>query len=194
MAKKTTKKQVAEVAQKAGNAAAKSAKKVGKAVSENPKTALYVVGGVLVVFAGYKLFQAVNNAFKGNDVDNSVANTGGSTNGATISNQQAINYAQQLLDAMNAKEPFYGTDEEVIEAVFNQLKNGQDFIKVFNAFGKKDYNGHNSPAEGGIWNWIDSYEKRDLIYWLRSEISANSDAALYNLVKTRVESTGVFTF
>ena len=187
-----TKVDVKKAASKAGKAAKKGLKTAGKAAVNNPKTTLYVVGGLVALYVGYKIYKSLNSAFEGSNIDNQVPHTGGNTTGATISNQVAANYAQQLLDAMNAKEPFYGTDEDTVEAVFDALSNGADFLKVYNAFGLKDYNGHNSPPSG-FWAYLDSYEKRNLVYWLKSEISPTSDARLYNKVKQRVESAG-FTF
>lgn len=189
-AKTTTK----EIIGKAGE----SAKELGKAAQESPKTLIYVGLGVLVVVVGYKLIKGtskkVDEIFDGDpDIDNQVNGTGGSTNKATISNQTAINLAQQLLDAMNAKSPIYGTDNDTIDLVFDKLKNGDDYIKVYNAFGRKDYNGYNSPPEG-FWSILDSYEKRDLNYWLKSELSNFFEPTLYKKVKERIESTGVFVF
>lgn len=111
------------------------------------------------------------------------------TSTSTITNQMAQNYASQLLDAFNSKEPFWGTDEKVVEAVFDQLKTPGDFAKVFDAFGNKDYNGYNSPPTGFFSN-LDSYEPRNLVYWLREEIDP-ADGEVYNKVKSRVESTGL---
>lgn len=179
-------------AKKAAKKAAKGLETAGKTVAKNPTTTLYVVGGLVALFVGYKLYRNFNNAWNGGNIDNQIPNTGGNASGATITDQVARNYAQQLLDAMNVKEPFYGTDEATIEAVFDNLQNGADFLKVFNAFGNKDYNGWNSPPEG-FWSFLDSYDKRNLVYWLKSEISPTTEPRLYNKVKQRVESAG-FTF
>lgn len=168
--------------------------KTGEAVKKN-KTLLLIVGGV-AVYSIYKIVSnttsAVDDIFNP-DIDNEVEGTGGSTQGASISNQQATNYAQQLLDAMNYNPCWicYGTDEEKILAVFQRLKNTGDFIKVYNAFGKKDYNGYNSPPDGILAN-LDSYEPRNLVYWLKSELEPK-DGDVYDIVKERVELAG-FTF
>lgn len=172
--------------------AKEAAKKGVKKVQDNPITAIKVVGVSLGVFLAYRLFSSatkkIDTVFDGPVLDDIVNGTGGTTSNATISNQQAINYAQQLLDAMNAKEPFYGTDEETIEKVFDKLQTPDDFIKVYNAFGTKDYNGNNSPPSG-VWAYLDSYEKRNLVYWLKSELSP-SDGSVYTKVKQRIESAG----
>lgn len=192
------KKGLKDTAKKAGVAALKKtksfAKDTGKSILKNPKSAANIFIGIVGIFALYKIYKVINSGFAGDpNIDNEVIGTGGSTDGATISNQQAKNFAQQLLDAMNEKAPIYGTDEAAIEAVFARLKVGQDFIKVYNAFGKKDYNGNNSPPTG-FWSYLDSYEPRDLVYWLRSELSPTRDAKIFKIVKERIESTGVFTF
>jgi hypothetical protein len=168
---------------KAEKAVSKTAETAGK----NPKKTLYVLGGALLLVGAYKAYQFVNKATSTPEIDDQVNGTGGSTNGATITDQQAINYAQQLLDAFNAKEPVWGTDEATVEAVFKLLKNGADFVKVYKAFGTKDYNGYNSPPTG-FWSYLDSYEPRNLVYWLASEI--DTDEPIYPMIKQRVESAG----
>jgi len=169
-----------------------AAKKTQNTITENPIQTVKVVGAIAGVYFIYKLVKTINKRIEETTIDNEVQGTGGNTTQATISNQLATNYAQQLLDAFNAKEPFYGTDEAMVESVFNKLKNGADFLRVYYAFGNKDYNGHNSPPEG-FWQYLDSYEKRNLVYWLKSEISESSEPELYNQVRTRVESAG-FSF
>ncbi|SEA12950.1 hypothetical protein [Bizionia paragorgiae] len=166
-----------------------AAKKTQNTITENPIQTVKVVGVIVGAYFIYKLVKTINKRIDETKIDNEVDGTGGNTNTATISNQLATNYAQQLLDAFNAKEPFYGTDEEMIKSVFNKLKNGADFLKVYYAFGNKDYNGHNSPPEG-FWQYLDSYEKRNLIYWLKSEVDPKKDAELYTIIKNRIESAG----
>jgi len=175
-----------------------TAKKTGEYIENNPKQTLYVVLGIVGVVLGYKIYKSaskgVDKVFNGDtNIDNEVNDVGGKTSNATISNQAANNYAQQLLDAMNVKRPIYGTDTNTIDLVFDKLKNGDDYMKVYLAFGKKDYNGYNSPPEG-FWSNFDSYEKRDLNYWLKSELSSFFEPSVYKKVKQRVESTRVFVF
>jgi len=165
--------------------ATKSINEAGDYATNNPKTIFYVVGGVAAIYLGYKLV----DSFLPPKIDNSVSGTGGSVAGSTLTNNEAANLAQQLLDAFNAKEPFWGTDEETIIAVFGLIKNNADFWKIFNAFDDKDYNGYNSPPEGA-WSWVDSYEKRNLIYWLKSEVQPG-DGNVYDVVKQRLTSAGI---
>lgn len=153
------------------------------------KTMFYIGGGLLGVVLIYQLFSSAKSVFQGDqNIDDTVPVGNLPGNNATISAQQAAIFAQQLLDAMNAKEPFWGTDEPAILAVFRKLKNGDDFRLIYNAFGNKDYNGYNSPPVG-VWSNLDSYEKRNLVYWLKSEISP-SDGQVYDLVKKYVELAG----
>jgi len=187
-AKETVKK----VAQKAGNAA----KKTGQYVAKNPRTSLYIALGIGAVVLAYVLIKKttdkVGQIFEGDpNIDDNVVITLGNlsivSSKLTIGNDQAKIYAQQLLDAMNAKQPFYGTDEKTILEVFKKI-NSEDFKLIFYHFGMKDYNGHNSPPTG-FWSNLDSYEKRNLVYWLNSELSP-SDGQVYDLVKKTVNEAG----
>lgn len=165
-----------------------SINKAGDFAKNNKKTVLYVAGGIAAIYLGYKGYQLIKSLFPPK-IDNSVSNTGGSIVGATLSNKEASNLAQQLLDAFNAKEPFWGTDEKTVLEVFKLIKNDADFWKVFYAFGDKDYNGYNSPPEG-FWSYFDSYEKRNLVYWIITEIKPK-DGEVYNVVKERLTSVGI---
>jgi len=168
--------------------ALENATKKAENLAVNPMT--YKIGGSLIV--GYFLYKGitkVGSTITGEPIDNQVNGTGGSSVGATISTTEANNYAQQLLDAFNSMYPMYGTDDETVAAVFNKFKNEKDFIKVFNAFGTKDYNGYNSPPTG-VWQYLDSYDKRDLVYWLKSELEDSKDEPVYALVKTVVNAAG----
>jgi hypothetical protein len=160
-------------------------------VSKNPITTLYIVGGAVALYFGWRLYRNISNRFNP-DIDDSVNNGNvpiSNTGDFSISNQQAVNFAQQLLDAMNKnRNSFFlgGTDEDAIENVFNQLQTGDDFLLVYNAFGLKEYNGFNSPVEG--WEWFDTYVKRDLIYWLKSELSSSSST--YKAIKPIIIDAG----
>ena len=153
------------------------------------KTKLYAIGAIVGLFLVYKIFYTVGNIVNGDsDIDDSISVGDLPTGTASFSLQQAKVYAQQLLDAMNAKQPIWGTDEAMILAVFEKFKTVDDFRLVYNVFGLKDYNGNNSPPTG-VWSNLDSYEKRNLIYWLKSELSP-SDEKVYNVVKQYVLNAG----
>lgn len=171
------------------------------AATKNPKTTLYIVGVVISVYLIYKIATAtsdkITSILEGDpNIDDKVIGTGGQIikQNVTITEFQAKNFAQQLLDAMNEKQPLYGTDEEMIEKVFDQLKTKDDFLMVFKAFGEKDYNGNNSPPTG-IWSNIDSYKKQNLVYWLKSELqlswlSTATDKRVHQKVKNLVIQAG----
>ena len=185
-----TKKQVKQVTKKGVDKASK--------LAVNPITYKVLAGGI-VAYLLYKVVSGVgkkiSDSITGENINDSVGNTGGSTSKATISKQEANNYAQQLLDAMNVDRNswfFAGTDEDSISRVFDKIKNSDDFIMIYNSFGKKDYNGYNSPLEDSWTNWIDSYSKRDLVYWLKEELS-ESDGEVYTKVKRIINGSG-FTF
>jgi len=174
----------------------KAIETTGKIVA-NPLFLKLALGSILL-YGGYRVVKSladkVSNVIDTDisdlgdaNIDNQVEGTGGSTTGATITNTQANNYAQQLLDACNAMYPMYGTDTDTISAVFKKFITPTDFIKVYNAFGLKDYNGYNSPPTG-IWSYLDSYDKHNLVYWLKSELSESDEP--YSLVKSVIESAG----
>lgn len=104
----------------------------------------------------------------------------------TITKEQAQQFSQQILDACNAKKPFYGTDTQTIKKIFLKLKTPEDFKLLFEVFGEKKYNGYNSPPTN-IFKYLDSYEPRNLVYWLKSELSP-SDGEVYDIVKKVVKS------
>ncbi len=172
-----------EIAKKIG----KNANTVGDFIVEY-KTPLLLVGGA---FLGWYVIKNTTKGIAGVFKEKSEQVTIDlpiSSQKTTISKTQSQQFAQQLLDASNHMEPLYGTDEETIKKVFLQLKTAEDFKLVYKAFGHKNYNGWNSPPVG-IFRHLDTYEPRDLVYWLKSEIKP-SDGEVYNIVKARVESAG----
>jgi len=188
LVKKDTKQKAKVIAKKTATAAKKGVDKTGDFVKSNPKTALYVVGGLVVGVVLYKVIKSITSGdILKPDIDNQVDVGNLPTTGASITGQKARVFAQQLLDAMNHKQPLWGTDEAIILNVFNKLTPA-DFRMVFNAFGNKDYNGHNSPPEGP-WAFLDSYEPRNLVYWLNSELSPR-DGEVYRKVKETVIAAG----
>lgn len=74
--------------------------------------------------------------------------------------------AERLFDAMNR----LGTDEDAIMGVF-QTVSVANAKKVWAAFGKRPYNDNLGNDFVGPWGTL---TKRDLTYWLKSELSAGS--------------------
>jgi len=180
-----TKNKITKIAK--SDSAKKAIEKTGNVVT-NPLF-LKVALGCVLLYGGYKVVKSITNKITGDDIDDNVGGTGGDYPKATITNTQANNYAQQLLDACNSMFPMYGTDDELILSVFKKFKHPDDFIKVFHAFGLKDYNGYNSPPTG-IFSALDSYEKRNLVHWLKSELDDSQGEPVYTLVKSVIESAG----
>ena len=174
-------------------AAKSTAKKAVNVVKQNPTVAFDVVLGIAAITAVYFLIKNISNF--SNRLSNGDPNISDNVDVKpkpkpsllSITKEQGKILAQQLLDAMNAKEPFFGTDEKTIFAIFQRI-NSEDFKLIFNEFGLKDYNGFNSPPTGFLSNF-DSYEKRNLIYWLKNEITP-SDGIVYDRVKKVVEHAG----
>lgn len=108
----------------------------------------------------------------------------------TITEAQAKIHAQTLLEASD-RYP-YGTYDDMILSVFKKI-NADDFKMIFKAFGMRLYNDYNSPPESWFWQQLDNYTDRNLVYWLRSELSDSKGTEVYNLVKKIVEEAG-FTF
>ncbi|SED22018.1 hypothetical protein SAMN04489761_4667 [Tenacibaculum sp. MAR_2009_124] len=188
MKKNSLSKKVGKIATKEN--AKKAIKETGGFIAKNKKEVAYVAAGVVGIFLIYKIYKGLSKASaifdeKIQDVDVNIIVDSTKT---TISKEQAQQYARTILDACNAMQPLYGTDEEAIKQVFLKLKTGDDFKKVYKAFGKKDYNGNNSPPSSFI-RFLDNYTPRDLIYWLREELSP-SDGQVYTIVKNRIESAG----
>lgn len=176
--KKPTKKQVKD-----------AANKVAKKTNEAMKNPLFIK--VVGLSAGaYILYRVVNKMLtapkpdKVNDIPIVVVPDATVT---TISVEQAGIYAQTLLEAMD-KQP-YGTYVDRILGVFKQI-NADDFKLIFNAFGQKNYNGGGSPPESWFWQQFDNYSKRNLVFWLKSELNSWLDAETYDLVKKIVKQAG----
>ena len=184
MKKKNTSGKVAKTRTK------KTLKNTAGFIESNKKELLILAGVVVAGVVGYSIVSSMRNSLDGAleplnetvDVDVII-----DTSKVTITKEQSQQFAKTLLDACNYAYPFYGTDEEAIKDVFLKLKTADDFKLVYEAFGMKNYNGYNSPPSSFLRH-LDSYAPRDLVYWLRSELSS-SDVA-YKIVKQRVESAG----
>ncbi len=190
MKKKTSiSKKVKNIATKKN--AAKAVKSTGGFLAENKKELFYVVGAVVIGVVGYKIYKGVSKGVSSVfDEKSETVNVETNINKSelTISKEQSQQFAKTLLDACNAMQPFYGTDEDSIKNVFVKLKSADDFKMVYKEFGMKNYNGNNSPPSG--WGrHFDNYAPRDLIYWLKSELD-ESDGEVYEIVKSRIESAG----
>lgn len=140
-------------------------------VKDNPKTALYVVGGAIGVYLLFKFAKGLGNALDlstdpnagGNAVD--INDPSFVPNGGTITNAQAQTAAATIMDAMH-------TWGQVNRAEFNRIKDvfqgrtTADYNTISKAFGKPRrsiFTGEGSIA-------ILGGEKLGLSQWLVSEI------------------------
>lgn len=105
----------------------------------------------------------------------------------TITDEEAKKYAQTLLEAMDLQP--YGTEVSKIKGVFENI-NADDFILVFNAFGMKNYNGTGSPPETWVFQQLDNFTERNLVYWLGSELSSWWDGETFDMVEKTVTEAG----
>lgn len=166
--------------------------KTGDFLVANKKPLLYIGGAIAVVVVGYavvsRLKKGVGNFF-------SDQSTGASifvpitidSSKATISDELANTYANQLFNAMaNA-----GTNNTLIGSVFDKITKKEDFLKVYNSFGRKSYTG---AFVGGTPNkldkWLGNHDELDLIEWLDNEIG-NSNPFLWTKIKKTVNNAGL---
>ncbi|MFL0077020.1 hypothetical protein [Tenacibaculum maritimum] len=193
MKKKTNlSKKVRKIAKKENTK--KAIKETGSFIQKHKKELLYIGGALAIGIIGYKLYKSTGSALA-NALEDKVETVEvevviNNTN-TTISKEQAQQFAKTLLDACDAMQPIYGTDEESIKEVFLKIKTEDDFKMIYEAFGMKNYNGNGSPPVG-IIRHLDNYAPRDLVYWLKKEIKP-SDGDVYTIVKERIESAG-YTF
>lgn len=166
----------------------KGINKAGDYAKSNPKTVIYVAGGIAAIYLGYKGFKLLKNIFDPK-IDNNVdVNLSINQSLLTINQNQANIYASQLLDAFNVDELFDSTDENIVEDIFNKI-NSEDFKLIYNAFGEKPYSTLTgaSPQSAGS-NWFAS--DMDLVAWLRAEIGAFLNPTLHNKIKSIVTGAG----
>ncbi len=163
----------------------KSLGKTGDFIANNKKPLLYVGGAIAVVVIGYAVVKRLKGGIAGESIVGSkfIEQDVDETK-TTITDAQAKNYAENLLQAFNYT---FGTDKGVIESVFSKL-HPEDFKKVYNAFGKRSY----SALTGGtpspltyLWN----SENLDLISWLNYELGVG-DGALKTKIRKVVEPAG----
>ncbi len=163
----------------------KSLAKTGDFIGNNKKPLLYIGGAIAVVVIGYTVVKRLKKGIVGESIEGSkFIEQDIDESKTTITDAQAKNYAESLLQAFNYT---FGTDKSVIDSVFSKL-NPEDFKKVYNAFGKRSY----SALTGGtpspltfFWNM----ENIDLIAWLNYELGLG-DGALKAKIRKVVEPAG----
>lgn len=162
--------------------------KTGDFIANNKKPLLYIGGAVALVFIGYAVVNKFNKGFGGLFADKSVGVskfiplTVDKTK-VTISDAQANTYSNQLFNAMKDA----GTNDTIISSIFNKINKKDDFLKVYNAFGKKS---HGYWGEPTIINYVIGYDDYDLVEWLESEVG-NLNPITWNTIKKVVNNAGL---
>lgn len=169
--------------------------KTGDFLAKNKTPILYIGGAIFIIAIAIPIVRRINSVvnpkpqpakqfdfLKDINVDYSKA---------TITNQQAKIMANQLVDAMSV---FSGTDKKAIENIFDKIKNKEDMIALYKAFGKRKYSYINSgEASGFLWGIFENavgYADLDLVGWLSEELDF-LDKKLRLLVNEKLKLIGV---
>lgn len=164
----------------------------GNFIQNNKKPLLYVGGAIAVVVIGYAIVNRLKSGISGIFTNTS---TGASNfkpldldiTKVTISDATANTYSNQLFNAMKD----CGTDTDTIYSVMEKLQKKDDFIKVYNTFGKRSY--YDTGLCGGeptVSAYLFGYADLDLVEWLKKEVGY-SNLLTYNLVKKTITNAGL---
>jgi hypothetical protein len=161
--------------------------KTGDFISTNKKPLLYIGGAIILVVAGFAIVNKFKKGLGGLFTDNSVGATQFmpikiDSYKATISDEMANSYANQLFNAMKDA----GTNSSIINSIFDKLSKKEDFLKVYNAFGIKS---HGYWGEPTLINYVSGYDNYDLVQWLEAEVG-NSNPFTWSKVKRVVNNAG----
>jgi hypothetical protein len=165
---------------------------IGNFISDNKKPLLYIGGAIAVIVIGYAIVNRVTKGVGSVFTDKSTGATSFALlpvdeSKATISDSLANTYANQLWGAMNTT----GTDSSLIYNIVSKLQKKDDFLKVYNAFGRKSYVG---VILGGSPNAADklagNYDDLDLVQWFNNEIGWFNPLT-YSLIKKTVANAGL---
>jgi hypothetical protein len=160
----------------------------GTFIQENKKPLMYVGGAIAIVVIGYSIVRRTQSGISGLFKNKSIGASDFKpleveVSKVTISDALANTYSNQLYNAMKDS----GTDEDTIYSVLEKLQKKDDFLKVYNTFGKKSYYVVGEPT---ISAWLFGYKDQDLVEWLRSELGY-SNLLTYNLAKKTVTNAGL---
>jgi hypothetical protein len=162
--------------------------KTGNFIADNKKPLLYVGGAIAIVIIGFAIVNRLKSGIGGFLKNNSVGATDFTpievdNTKATISDTVANNYANQLFNSMKDA----GTDTDMITSVLNKLQKKDDFLKVYNAYGRKSYYLYGEPTLGA---YLFGYKDLDLVEWFNKEVGY-SNLQTYNLIKKTVTNAGL---
>lgn len=160
-----------------------TAKKSAKHLEENPKTGLYLIGGIFLAAIGFKIYKSINDVGEGiSDAIIGDPNSGGGNVDeitvnipATITETQAQVFASEIISAMDSWGMVNESEYQTIESVLSG-RNAKDFQLISNAFGTPRRNpitGEEAfPLMGSQLN---------LSQWLSIELSTEQKTRLYNV-------------
>ena len=145
-----------------------------------------VVGVGVGLFIAYKIYKSIAGTLSGVETQQTASakeDRGWNTDvdklnqnpatKATITTAQALLYANKLFAAMDG----YGTDEDAIVAVFNNLKNDADFAMVMSSYGSRE-------ISSGSFNPSPNF-KGTLGAALTDELDTEWTAKINNLLATK---------
>jgi hypothetical protein len=162
--------------------------KTGDFIANNKKPLLYVGGAIAIVVVGYAIVKKLQGGIGGFLKDTSVGATdfvpqSVDVTKVTISDATASTYANQLWNAMKDM----GTDTSMISAVLNKLQKKDDFLKVFNAFGRKSYYLQGEPT---LSAYLFGFKNLDLVEWFNKEVGY-LNYPTYSLIQKTVKNAGL---
>ena len=141
-----------------------------------PEYRPYIIGGAAALVLYYLLFRKKKLLPTAEETAVQQETQQAAQTGAPTYPQSQYNtWANQLESSMFD----WGTDENTIFAVFKNLKNNSDYLKLFQAFGKREYTGGIAP---GFF-----YPSYDLTQWLREEL----DDTDINKINSELQAKGI---
>lgn len=169
--------------------------KTGTFIKENKKPILWVGGSLIVVIIGIAIVKKVQKGINLAFTDKTKGATSFipieyDTNKSTITDAVANAYSNQLFNAMKDS----GTDENTIKVVLQKLQKKEDFLKVYNSFGKKSYGKFLDNGEPNLLNTtiglFGGYTDIDLVEWFKKEVGY-LNYPTYSLIKKTVTNAGL---
>jgi len=135
----------------------------------------YIIGGLAVVVLYFLLFRKKKLLPSAEEtaLTEETAQAEATTGGPTYPQSQYNTWANQLESAMYD----IGTDEDTVFAVFKNLKNDADYLKLVAAFGKRNYTGGYAP---GMF-----YGDYDLGQWIREEFNDSDIDRINNILSSK---------
>jgi len=162
---------------------------------------LLALGGIVVLYyIGKGALRVATRGSGFSAAERDSTKTGGqeqvvnaSTQGATITSQQAQSLATKIWNAMKGPND----NEKAIYDAFAALQNNADVVMVVSAFGVRPYMGLLGLFGGepnAVDKWMGNFDDLDLMGWLRNDTSRNDSGSGWDMesVWSKMESAGFF--